>query len=363
MGTDVEIALLVLEDGTWYYSYNTVTGGRSISNLSRELLLYYSFLCHFAYDLPEQVEEYAAIELYREASARRRAHWEVSDFGKDEVAIALALASYIDERYFYLGHSGQADMITAIIDDPAVKADLLGVGHALTVAPGAAWLSEDVDLSRQAIVDWSNTATPPVLVTSQALDKIAAQYSSSRKAAARRRIDRSARVGGEWWSAPAAAGLPTSTRRLKAFSPVELICRDDSFDETEASVWNVTVDAGARVAEIHDPADWSRLVAAYPADVTSSRQAEWSSDYGWPGRWLLPDWPRLARDWDGVHVSAMGYLRSQGRISRVEDGATVLAGWDPDATYWLRDVVQLTGEPPEFWTCDHAEYVGWHRTG
>jgi hypothetical protein len=115
------------------------------------------------------------------------------------------------------------------------------------------------------------------------------------------------------------------------------------------------------VAEVHDPEDRGRLVAAYPLDVTEHRRGEWSRTYGWAGPWLLPDWSRLAQDWDGVHVSAAGYLRAQEQLIRVGGGATVLAGWNPDATYWLRDVISRTEDAPEVWTDDREGRTGWHR--
>jgi hypothetical protein len=168
-------------------------------------------------------------------------------------------------------------------------------------------------------------------------------------------------VGGEWWSAPAAAGLPYTTRRLRSFTAVELVCRDDSFGERQASIWNVNVAAGARVAEVHGLADWARLAEAYPLDVTGARRAEWSGRYGWAGPWLVPDWSRLARDWDGVHVSAEGYLRAQEQAAPVRDGRTVLAGWNPDATYWLRDVIRLTESVPERWIRESGALARWRK--
>ena len=55
--------------------------------------------------------------------------------------------------------------------------------------------------------------------------------------------------------------------------------------------------------------------------------------------WLLPDWPRVARDWDGIHLSIAGYITASDCAVRTGTGtATVLAGWNPDQTLWLNDV-------------------------
>jgi hypothetical protein len=54
-----------------------------------------------------------------------------------------------------------------------------------------------------------------------------------------------------------------------------------------------------------------------------------------------------------------GYLMTAGRALEVDDGrATVLAGWDPDATFWLNDVLRLAG-PPTYWQCDDGD---WRRS-
>jgi hypothetical protein len=58
----------------------------------------------------------------------------------------------------------------------------------------------------------------------------------------------------------------------------------------------------------------------------------------------MPDWPAVAEDWDAVHLSVAGYLTTAGRALAVDEGtATVLAGWPPDATFWLADVLRVLG--------------------
>jgi hypothetical protein len=79
-------------------------------------------------------------------------------------------------------------------------------------------------------------------------------------------------------------------------------------------------------------------LARYPRDVTASRRHDWSRFTGRDGTWLLPDWPRAASDWDGVHLSIAGYVSATGLAIPAGDAATVLAGWGPDQTLWLNDV-------------------------
>jgi hypothetical protein len=72
-----------------------------------------------------------------------------------------------------------------------------------------------------------------------------------------------------------------------------------------------------------------------------------------PAEQPLPGRPELvAADWDAVHVSVAGYLTTAGIAIPAGGGAcTMLAGWDPDATWWLNDVLSLTS-PPEDWRDD-----------
>ncbi len=64
---------------------------------------------------------------------------------------------------------------------------------------------------------------------------------------------------------------------------------------------------------------------------------------GWADSWLIPDWADVAADFDAVHLTVAGYLTTAGRIMRVAREATLLAGWNPDETYWLNDVLRESG--------------------
>jgi hypothetical protein len=44
------------------------------------------------------------------------------------------------------------------------------------------------------------------------------------------------------------------------------------------------------------------------------------------------------------------------------EAQTLLAGWDPDATWWLTDVLAADG-PPEDWAADEGGGAGWHLVG
>ena len=99
--------------------------------------------------------------------------------------------------------------------------------------------------------------------------------------------------------------------------------------------------------------------ALRPLDVSKSRRHDWWRVTGWAGRWLIPDYAAVAADWDAVHVTVAGYLTTAGIAIPVGDGArTMLAGWDPDATWWITDVLSFTS-PPQDWRKDDQALLGW----
>ena len=53
-----------------------------------------------------------------------------------------------------------------------------------------------------------------------------------------------------------------------------------------------------------------------------------------------------------------GYLATNGRALEAGDGHTVLAGWDPDETWWLNDVLHQDGEP-RLWSRDARDRFLW----
>ena len=65
---------------------------------------------------------------------------------------------------------------------------------------------------------------------------------------------------------------------------------------------------GSRIASIHGPEDWMRLVARFPARLTPDVKAEWQGDA--EGQMFTVDWQTARREIDGVYVSVAGALRS-----------------------------------------------------
>ena len=55
--------------------------------------------------------------------------------------------------------------------------------------------------------------------------------------------------------------------------------------------------------------------------------------------WFIPDWVSVADDYDArPTLTMMAYLTTPGIAIPLSanSGATVLAGWNPDTTFWLR---------------------------
>lgn len=145
---------------------------------------------------------------------------------------------------------------------------------------------------------------------------------------------RTAGYTGAWWSGPLGDTVWTTRGDLdlNGLPALGLACAEDAFGEEDFDVWALVADPGARVYEVHAPADWARLAGTYPHEIAGCQ--EWERWTGRDGPWIKPDWPAVAQDWDGVHVSVGGYLTTAGTAV----GDTLLAGWDADQTLWLRDV-------------------------
>jgi len=149
------------------------------------------------------------------------------------------------------------------------------------------------------------------------------------------------RIGAEWWSAPNFAQNTWTTGAFGEIPTIALGLFIDTytpFEESEATVWSLEVPPDARIYEVQQPEDWRLLVERNPWDVTGTHDGEWRYWGDVDGPWFLPDWEKVMEDYDGVHVSVGGYLSSCGLALPVPDGYTMLSGWIPDSTVWLRDV-------------------------
>jgi hypothetical protein len=248
---------------------------------------------------------------------------------------AVATLADVAERASYWG-------------EPAVPldhspAELHAVAVRLAESGECQWWWSPLDRSGQRYVQWTaRKGEAPAFGTAAQALRGAAQQAN----------------GGTWWSNPF-PGLISTTRRLGRLGAVLLAGQEDGFGDREAVVWPLAVAGNARVFEIDGPEAWQRLVATYPRTKTRHTWA-WT---GWDGEWLMPRWTAVANDWDGVHLSVGGYLASAGRALPVGTARTLLAGWNPDETYWLTDVLTPAGQA-QAWYNDSGDPLGWKaRTG
>ncbi|MGP3987192.1 hypothetical protein [Streptomyces sp. 3N207] len=221
--------------------------------------------------------------------------------------------------------------------------ELRPVAAALVASPAASWWWDPVDRSDQRQLIWAGNGDGGGLagVEEAVRRDMARERSANEKG--RRRLPRPGErsLGATWWSAPDfATGTWTTGPRggLPALELGHFIDTFAPFEESTATVGSLTVGERARVAEIGRPHDWLDLVSRFPRDVSGTHNGEWRDWGDVDGPWYLPDWEAVAEHYDGVHVTVGGYLSSCGLAQPVHDGCTMLAGWVPDATVWLRDV-------------------------
>jgi hypothetical protein len=158
------------------------------------------------------------------------------------------------------------------------------------------------------------------------------------------------------------SGLTVTSRAVPGLGALRLLLVEDGLGWERARCWPLKPRPGARIYEIDGPAAWSALVTRYPLEVIRSRRHDWWRATGREGCWLIPDYQAVARDYDAVHLSALGYLTTAGvalPAGHDEAALTLLAGWDPDATWWLTDVLEPDGLP-EDWAADDTSSPGWH---
>ena len=280
----------------------------------------------------------------------RRLLQTVRDGADDALAWTVAVAHYWQPP--------DADDLR--LELPSSRAELASVAEAVAASSRASWWAEPVDRSCQYIVRFLTPGFDEPSISSDFPGRLG-QWHANAIAGENDAEDRDAPLSSlpsrAWWSTPAFTGLPITTRALPVGGPVRLAHVEDSLGWADALVTAVDIAPAARVFEIAGAADWIELVERYPMDATRSRRACWFWATGIDDRWVIPGWLAVARDFDAVHLSVAGYLATAGRALPVSDGNTMLAGFSPDETYWLADVVRQSG-PPQRWHRDRG-VAGW----
>jgi hypothetical protein len=250
----------------------------------------------------------------------------------------------------------------ALASDP-VSDVLWPIAAAIAAAPETIWWTSPMDPERQRYAQFLGGHPSDEPSLSGAAQRVAAWRTDTADREDALRAKPPEALGawsGQWWSDPALSGLLVSTRARPGLGAVRLALVEDGHGWQSARCWPLRPWAGARVYEVDGPAAWGSLVARYPLDVSRSRRHDWWRATGRAGRWLIPDYQAVARDYDAVHVSVLGYLTTAGAALPAGPDAearTLLAGWDPDATWWLTDSLAPAGVP-ETWAVDAGGWVG-----
>jgi hypothetical protein len=255
----------------------------------------------------------------------------------DEPMLLRALAAAVDFARYWQEPDGE-DVLAAA---PEMREALARVAARVAQSPLASWWTTRLDRTNQWTVTFMDGPSPPTAVAGTSGAFLAHWHSRTAEYEARARRERPsdprASWSGTWWSTPPAE-LTQTTRSLGELGPVGLRLVEDAFNWDRATTKQVSAYSDVTVYEVEGPEAWAELCRRYPFEVTASRRHDWYRTTGLDARWVIPDWAGVAEDFDAVHVTVLGYLTTAGRAVAVAENAyTVLAGWNPDQTYWLTD--------------------------
>lgn len=268
----------------------------------------------------------------------------------DAGALRSALAVSVDVARYWQ----EPDGLDALLAQPELRTQLLRVAELVASSPAASWWSEPIDRWSQVTSAPDESWAPSRETAAEQLQRWAERRSAEERLAQRERpSDPTANWSGDWWSVPPSS-LHRTTRALPG-GPYGLDLVEDGFGWDAAEVRQVSTASGP-VIEITGPEDWAALCRRWPFEVEASVRHDWYRVTGEERAWVLPDWSRVAHEAAGVHLTVLGYLRTATRLIELDgSSASVLAGWNPDATYWLRDGTREIFDPVRWSRPAHGE--------
>ncbi|WP_336632134.1 MULTISPECIES: hypothetical protein [unclassified Microbacterium] len=261
-------------------------------------------------------------------------------------AIDAAFARSVDVARYWQEPDG-ADLVAA---DQRIAGALGHVARAVSEHAATQWWMRERAPEQWAIeFDPTDDGAPFDPAPDGASRWSAATRDEEDRARRERPADVTARFGGHWWSHP--WGAPHTTGERADGVPAGIPYVEDGFGWRRAVA--IPVGGAGRTYEIRGADAWADLCRRYPLEVTYARRHEWYRVTGRDGRWLLPDWERVAGDWDAVHLTAAAYLTAATREIVVDDEySSLIGGWGPDETYWLTGRVRETERPRVHWRAD-----------
>ncbi|WP_058750168.1 hypothetical protein [Curtobacterium oceanosedimentum] len=290
----------------------------------------------------------------------------------DQVVAAVAavldaadpVATTLDQALAALGRAAESAMWW---QPPDAEDVLLGrvvppalhdrIAAAVAVASGVQALLAPAPTSRQWAVTpdapgWGGPSRPADELLAEWRREVLAERSHGLHAP----VD--APISGTWWTTPPYGLLDTTTER-GGRGPLGLWAVEDHTGWERAHVAAAAVDPSSRIVVVDDADDWAALCRSASIDVTATtRRHDWYQATGRVGDWVVPDWVALAEHFDAVHLTLRCWLRASGTAVPVDDTtASVIAGWTPDTTVWLRDPRPALG-PSTTWRWSN-EQEGW----
>ncbi|HEY4420759.1 MAG TPA: hypothetical protein VGN22_14645 [Pseudonocardia sp.] len=278
----------------------------------------------------------------------------------DEHTLLTCLADAVAHARYWQ----EPDAEDVLLADPAVVTALRPVAQAVVGSPSWRWWASPLDADAQAHVQWTGRyATDPPRVTGAAdgLREWRRETLADERRAQELPADPAAPYSGWWWSIPAHGRIVATTRALPDLGATRLMLVEDDSGWSQARVQPLRPVRTPRVYEVSGPQAWVDLVNRYPLEVTRSRRHDWWRATGRASQWFVPDWQAVAADHDAVHLSIAAYLATPGRALEIEGGATVVAGWDPDATFWLADLLIPAADPVGWQRHNDGERAQWWR--
>ncbi len=248
-----------------------------------------------------------------------------------------ALAASVDRAMYWQRPDGE-DLLAA---HPEVREALRSTAALIAAAPAAQWWTTPMAVDDQWAVPADGAGRAPDDLATSLTEWLRRTIDDEHRAARERPSDPQANWSGMWWSIPPHE-LVRTTRSLGDRGPARLWFEEDSLGGDSAVV--VPVEGHpARVLEITGPEDWADLCWRHPLDVSAARRHDWFRVTGRAGTWVIPDWRSVAAEADAVHLTVLGYLTTATRLIELDgERATVLAGWNPDETFWFRGALART---------------------
>ncbi|MCP3426902.1 hypothetical protein NBM05_13020 [Rothia sp. AR01] len=246
----------------------------------------------------------------------------------------------------------EPDGADALAATGVVREGLRRVAEHLATSPLIRAWSAPASPAGQAVVRWPDEDASDQRSAREALLAWRAdQVDAEARAARETPRDPAAAPGGDWTSTPPWHCL-RSTRRLSDGAPAGLYTVEDDWGCHRAEVRALIPSRPVRLYEIDGPGAWARLCREFPLAMTAEKRCNWYLTTGRDGRWVVPDWSRVAEHWDAVHLTTAAYLAAAGTAIAVDAAAaSVIAGWNPDETIWLTDAASC-GDDVERWGRD-----------